>query len=158
MHRIKRLWRQLNLDDFHPAAALFLGACLLLALYGLVDWRRDRRLSADGVEIRAQVTDRRTRIEEDCDNDDIIGTCTTETIYYLTYRFPAGDQFYEAEKTVDDDLYARTEETIPILFLPHNPRVSDVADNVANVRPFPLFSVFALIVGLTGAALIWRFA
>jgi hypothetical protein len=152
---IKQLLRRLKLDHIPPLALLFLGGCLVLALIDFFSWRSDREVLEHGREIRADVIDRRTVVTEECEPDSFSNNCTTETSYYLTYRYRVEAGTFMDEQAVSKRIYERTESSILVRYLPDNPSVSNVAETVENSPSFPPFSIIVVFVGLLGAAIIY---
>jgi hypothetical protein len=130
---------------------LFLGGCLLLSLITFFSWRKDRALLANGREIQAQIIDRQTKFEQDCDDYG----CTSEINYYLTYQFVVQDETFTREQVVDSGIYERAESSISVLYLPERPATSNVAETANNSLPLPLFSLIAIVIGLLGGAIIY---
>jgi hypothetical protein len=149
--QINRLIKRLDLDDIPPAALLFFSGCLILAVIGYFTWRSDRVLLANGREIRAEIIDRRIKETMDCDDS----VCTSETYYILNYQYQVDGETFSKETSVDSGIYDRAESSILVRYLPDRPSVSNVAETIENVLPFPLFSLVTILVGLIGATVIF---
>lgn len=114
-------------------AVTFSLAWIALIIGAVVTWRDYIALRDAGVVVQGQYSDK--RISSDSDSDS----------YYLQYTFVVNDVTYTDETSVSRGNYYNTEVGVPvdILYLPDNPRVSQVASR--NTPPW----------ALTGFAIFW---
>ena len=131
---------------------LFLIGTLILALFGYNSWRNDQRLARDGQEAGANLVERSIRPHEICDTND---ECREEDGHFLAYSFTVDDTTYQKEQLVTADIYNRAESTLPIVYLPENPNVSNLIANVESTSSLPVFAIVAVLVGIVGTAVIF---